>query len=121
MSRTPTGTTGPSIRRTSSARRQIVPAIRDPHEDHVGGALVALQDLVGDPGEGAPDVVGLHDLGAQKGTPPRASREADVLACKFSLPSRPRGTGLKGMNGRTEHTGRPPGGQRGRFLFAASC
>src|SRR5947199_244423 len=69
------------------AARQIVPAVRDADEDQICSALVSLQDLVSDPGERPPDVVGLHDLGAQKGTPLRASREADGLSRIFdSLP-----------------------------------
>ena len=67
--------------------RQIVATVGDADQHHVCRALVSLQDLVSDPGERPPDVVGLHDLGAQKGTPPRASREADGSVRIFdSLP-----------------------------------
>ena len=46
------------------ATRERRPAGLQRHEDDVGQAVVALDDLVGDAGHGAAQVVGAHDLGA---------------------------------------------------------
>ena len=42
--------------------REVVAAVRDAHQDHVVGALVPLDDLVGDAGQRPPDVVGVQEL-----------------------------------------------------------
>ena len=41
--------------------RERDPAARDPEQHQVAGALVALEDLVGDAGEGPGDVTGVED------------------------------------------------------------
>ena len=87
---------------------EVVAAVGDTHQRDVAGALVTFDDLVGDAGEGTPDVVGVEQRAAHEArtrpaersremaTPPRACEEARMGRASFSLPSRPRGTGLKG-------------------------
>ena len=56
------------------AEGEVVPSVGDPDEDEAVRAF-ALDDLVGDPREGAAHVVGTEDR-AHTGTPPRACEEA---------------------------------------------
>ena len=98
MSRTPTGTSVPSIRAISVASRlaRWSPRFGDPHQDQVVRALVALQDLVGDPGEGRRTSAGVQQLRRSYEKRPPGARGALAVVRHLSLPSRPRGTGLKG-------------------------
>ncbi|HKZ76381.1 MAG TPA: hypothetical protein VJ259_06920, partial [Actinomycetota bacterium] len=57
---------------------------------------VPFEDLVPDPSERPADLRLVHQR-AQRGTPPRAAEEVCVRFTICSLPSRPRGTGLKGF------------------------
>jgi hypothetical protein len=61
------------------AHGEVVAPVRDPDEDEAVGPLT-LDDLMGDPGECAADVVGAEDR-AHTGTPPRAGEEARKLCC----------------------------------------
>ena len=75
---------------------QVVTPIGDAHERHVLHALVALADLVGDPGQRAPDVDGLHHRGAHTRTPPRPQPGGAVVCVHWhSLPGLT-GPALKG-------------------------
>ena len=69
MSSTPTGTSVPSMlldlgRRAVRARWS--PRFAIPTSTTLVGTLVALDDLVGDPGEGTADVVGVEQLPASE-------------------------------------------------------
>ena len=62
----PTGTSSPSTLAMRSAIRRAsgTPARRDAEQDQVAGALVALEDLVGDAGQRAGDVPRVEDRAA---------------------------------------------------------
>ena len=77
------------------AAGQVVAAVGDADQHDALDAAIAFDDLVGDAGEGAADVVRLHDSPAHTPTPPRAGEEACMNRIG-RLPSRPHGTGFKG-------------------------
>ena len=74
--------------------REVVAAVRDAHEHDVIGALVALDDLVGDAGEGAANVVGVeqrarhagHGPAADTGTPAQGAEQAHGSCVMFDAP-----------------------------------
>ena len=75
---------------------EMVAAVRDPDQHDVRRALVPLDDLVGDPGERAAHVLGVEELRSSYGNAPSGMRGGVWVARHLLLPSRPRGTGLKG-------------------------
>ena len=84
----------------------MVPPGGDPDEGDVGRTLVALEDLVGDPGERPADVLGVEELRTHTATPPRACEEAygHGVICG-SLPGLA-GPDLKGKDRSAQHTRR---------------
>ena len=107
----PVGTSTPSTRAMRSASRvaRWVPRGRDAEQDEVGGALVALQQLVGDPGQRPGDVVGVEDGAGRSGARgPRGSRRPAGAPQGPDLLLRLTGRLVKGCRSRgTVAVGRP--------------
>ena len=70
------------------APRQVVAAVRDPDQRQPAGALVSLDDLVGDAGERPADVVGVEQLPTHENAPLRVrGRRSGCVASVAPFPA----------------------------------